>query len=299
MIICVGEILADLIGRVENGKIVYERYGGGAPFNVACGLKKLGANVGFVGSVGKDIIGDYLTEFAQEQNFNYLKIKNLNDKNTTLAFVELDAEGERKFSFFRCNTADFLLPVELIDEIVEKADLIHLGSLPLSQREGRNFADMVIEKAKNARKKISFDVNYREDIFESAKAAVEIYLKYVNAADVLKLSEDELPLFAKGENIEEMLINIAGKDKKVFVTLGANGSIACFDGKIYKRQGEKVNCIDATGAGDAFFAGALYSLQNNECDVEKILDVANACGSAAVKQKGAYPLWNKKEVLKI
>ena len=43
MIICVGEILADLIGREHDGIFSYDRFAGGAPFNVACGLKKLGA----------------------------------------------------------------------------------------------------------------------------------------------------------------------------------------------------------------------------------------------------------------
>ena len=52
MIICAGEILADLIGREENGRVLYERFAGGAPFNVACGLKQLGARCGFFGRVG-------------------------------------------------------------------------------------------------------------------------------------------------------------------------------------------------------------------------------------------------------
>ena len=47
MIICAGEILADLIGKEENGRVLYEWFAGGAPFNVACGLKERGARRGF------------------------------------------------------------------------------------------------------------------------------------------------------------------------------------------------------------------------------------------------------------
>lgn len=47
MIVCTGEILADMIGKTENGRVCYERYAGGAPFNVACGLKNSVRSAGF------------------------------------------------------------------------------------------------------------------------------------------------------------------------------------------------------------------------------------------------------------
>ena len=52
MILCVGEILVDLIGRHEDGDVVFSRYPGGAPFNVACDIQKQDCEVGFVGDVG-------------------------------------------------------------------------------------------------------------------------------------------------------------------------------------------------------------------------------------------------------
>ena len=174
MIICVGEILADLIGREDNGTFIYERYAGGAPFNVACGLRKLNAESGFCGSVGRDVAGDFLTDFAGQQGFKYLHIERTEKRNTTLAFVELALDGERRFSFFRKNTADYALPKSRIDEIVQAADIVHVGSLMLSERIGRVFADRIIEKTKAAGKQVSFDVNYRDDLFPDTRTAVEI-----------------------------------------------------------------------------------------------------------------------------
>ena len=66
MIVCIGEILADMIGEENNGVITYERKAGGAPFNVACALKKFGAEVKFVGNVGDDLIGKFLIKFAAD-----------------------------------------------------------------------------------------------------------------------------------------------------------------------------------------------------------------------------------------
>ena len=66
MLVCIGEILADMIGEEKNGIITYERKAGGAPFNVACALKKFGADVKFVGSVGDDLIGQFLIKYAKD-----------------------------------------------------------------------------------------------------------------------------------------------------------------------------------------------------------------------------------------
>ena len=66
MLVCIGEILADMIGEEKNGVTTYERKAGGAPFNVACALKKFGAEVKFVGSVGDDLIGRFLIKYAED-----------------------------------------------------------------------------------------------------------------------------------------------------------------------------------------------------------------------------------------
>ena len=87
MILCIGEILADMIGEYQGDNVKYERFVGGAPLNVAYGIKKLGGNVGFVGSVGDDIIGHFLYDFCINLGFNYLDLYLDPNHNTTLAFV--------------------------------------------------------------------------------------------------------------------------------------------------------------------------------------------------------------------
>ena len=167
MIICAGEILADMIGKEEGGIVTYERHAGGAPFNVACGLKKLGAACGFCGSVGSDLIGDFLSRFAEGQGFDFLALGRAQDRNTTLAFVELGEGGERRFSFFRKHTADYVFPAGAAERIAAAADIAHIGSLPLSEPSGRAFADELIGQMHAAGKRVSFDVNYRDGLVAS------------------------------------------------------------------------------------------------------------------------------------
>ena len=87
MLICIGEILADMIGEEKNGITTYERKAGGAPFNVACALKKFGAEVKFVGSVGDDLIGKFLIKYAADFGMDTEYIHRCEDRNTTLAFL--------------------------------------------------------------------------------------------------------------------------------------------------------------------------------------------------------------------
>ena len=298
MVICAGEILADMIGREENGTPAYEMYAGGAPFNVACGLKKLGARCGFYGCVGEDIVGDFLAGFAARQQFDYLQIRREAGRNTTLAFVELSAAGERKFSFFRKHTADHCLSVAAAEKIAALADIVHIGSLPLSEETGRAFADALIAAAHAKGRRISFDVNYRADIFSGEAEAVRVLAEYIARADIVKVSEDELPLFTGGKTGEEGLSMLAGKDKDktVFLTLGAAGSMACAEGEICRAPSFASEAVDTTGCGDAFFAGALAALDEGETDLYRILRQGNACGACTAARKGAYPQWRREDI---
>lgn len=287
MIICVGEILADLIAKETGEGIVYSRHAGGAPFNVACGVKKLGGDAEFYGSVGEDLIGKFLKEFASRRGLG-AHIQNVSDRNTTLAFVDLDENGDRSFCFYRKNTADYCFDASVIGEIAERADIVHLGSLALGEEEGREFYNRLIAAAKRAGKLVSFDANYREDIFPDREQALKIYAEYLAAADILKLSEEELYLFS-GEKQEESAVRKLSKGKKLFVTLGKRGSVFSENGgSVIKVCAPDLRPVDTTGAGDAYYAGVLYTL-----DTEGIGSVVNAmkrgcvCGTLTTQKKGA------------
>ena len=286
MIVCVGEILADMIGEEKNGSIVYEQKAGGAPFNVACAAKKFGAEVSFVGSVGDDIIGKSLIAFAKARNFDGCYISGLKSKNTTLAFVSIDASGERSFCFYRKNTADAFIK-NVPDKLLKSADIVHIGSLMLSKKGGVEYITRLADRAKKFGAKISFDVNFRSDIFKDEKEAVKIYKKVLPLADIVKFSEDETAIFTE-EYISDALC-----DKLVFVTLGKKGSVWRYNGASGYVPTIKVKCVDTTGAGDAFYAGVLTKLEktvNEKPTADKlneILRFANVCGGLNTRGKGA------------
>jgi fructokinase len=285
MVLCIGEILFDMIGSYNGDSFFYERKAGGAPFNVACAIKCFGGSSGFVGSVGNDIIGEYLIKFAENRKLDKLQIVKTDDRNTTLAFVELDVSGERTFCFFRKNTADYILP-DISKSFLDAVNIVHIGSLMLSYDCGLNYALSLAEKCRQAGKKVSFDVNYRTDIFNCKVDAVKRYKQVIEKSDIVKFSEDEAEIFTY-----EYIYSL--KNKLICITLGSKGSKWIYNSKSGKVDSIKVNPIDTTGAGDAFYAAVLMHLDGKNFDklTEDKLNAnfrfANVCGALNTLGRGA------------
>lgn len=275
MLLCIGEILADMIGEEKNGITTYERKAGGAPFNVACALKKFGADVKFVGSVGDDLIGQFLIKYAKDFGMDTTYIHQNLERNTTLAFVELNEEGERSFCFYRKNTADYFMP-KVSDQLIQSADIVCIGSLMLADPKCVEYALDIIDRAHALGKTVAFDINYRTDIYRDRESAVETYKKILAKADIVKLSEDEVETFT-----EDYVNRLS--DKLVLITLGKNGSEWRYKGRKNRMPSIAVKPVDTTGAGDAFFAGALSVLNNNVGKpwLDHILDDAIRFGNVA------------------
>ena len=301
MILCIGEILADLIGEKENGIMKYSRYPGGAPLNLAAGISKLNGDIGFIGNVGNDIIGNYLKEFASSIRFNYLDVTLDNKHNTTLAFVDIDENGERHFAFNRFNSADYQIEFNRL-EVIKDADIIHVGSLMLREKEGIELARYIYKKAKELNKKISFDVNFRDDIYTSKEEAINIYLEFIKEADILKFSEEEIELFTNNKNVKEGLKTLVNEEQLVFVSLGSKGSYYQYKGESATVETFKVKPVDTTGAGDAFYACILAYLDKvdnrNKSTIIEIIKHANICGALACFKKGSLSSLPTSEELK-
>ena len=275
MLVCIGEILADMIGEEKNETVIYERKAGGAPFNVACALKKFGREVKFVGSVGDDLIGSFLINYAKNFGMDTTYIHQNKERNTTLAFVELNEAGERSFCFYRKNTADYCMP-EVSDELIKSVDIVCIGSLMLADSKCVEYALDVIDRAHSFGKMVAFDVNYRTDIYRDKESALKAYKKILAVADIVKFSEDEVETF--GEDYVDSL-----SDKLTLITLGKDGSEWRYNGKKNRISTITVTPVDTTGAGDAFFAGALSVIDRNigsQFD-EQLLDDALRFGNVA------------------
>lgn len=294
MILSVGEILADMIGQKEDGVTTFKAFCGGAPFNLAVNAKQSGAKVGFVGRVGNDVIGRFVLCKAQKAHLERLDIQIDAERNTTIAFVTL-TDGERDFAFNRHDTADFNIDFDDIDfESYENLEIVHLGSLMLSEQKGREFAEKIANKASELGAKLSFDMNFRKDIYKNFEDAKRAYAPFVECADIIKFSDDELTDYTGISDMDEAAKSVLKKDKLLLVTLGKSGSAYYYNGlKGIVPSISGVKCVDTTGAGDAFFGAFLTNIEGKELTKENIvyaMQQGNIKGAKTTEFYGAIEL---------
>lgn len=294
MILSVGEILADMIGQKVDGVTTFKAFCGGAPFNLAVNAKQSGAKVGFVGRVGNDVIGRFVLGEAQKAHLDRLDIQIDAERNTTIAFVTL-TDGERDFAFNRHDTADFNIDFDDIDfESYENLEIVHLGSLMLSEQKGREFAEKIANNASELGAKLSFDMNFRKDIYKNFEDAKRAYAPFVECADIIKFSDDELTDYTGISDMDEAAKSVLKKDKLLFVTLGKSGSAYYYNdlkGIVPSISG--VKCVDTTGAGDAFFGAFLANIEGKELTEENIvyaMQQGNIKGAKTTEFYGAIEL---------
>lgn len=293
MILSIGEILSDLIGEEENGITKYSQFCGGAPFNVAVNAKQAGAKVGFIGKVGRDPIGTFLVDFTCKIGFDYLDIQKDEVRNTTLAIVSLK-DGERDFAFFRHDTADFNMDSKGIDlNKFNDLNIVHLGSLMLSEKKGQSFAKDIVKDVRKAGKILSFDVNFRMDLYKNLNEAIRAYKPFVEEADILKFSDDEIIDYTSENTVENAIKKVYKKDRLLLITLGSKGSMYIYNDTKGVIPTKKVKPLDTTGAGDAFLGTVLANLDGKEFtkeNIENALVEGNKAGAAATQFLGAIKL---------
>ena len=221
-IVTIGEVLIDLTqtGRDERGIPQFAANPGGAPANLAVAAAKLGAQTTFIGKVGEDAFGRYLTEVLQENKVDTHYMVNDADHPTTMAVVSVDASGEREFSFYRSANADVMLCKEDIpEEALTAAKIVHFGSVSLTADPARTATLDAAARAKKLGAIITYDPNYRANLWHSEEEAIAQMKAPLPLVDILKVSDEELPLLTGTADCENGTAQLAQIGMRlIFVT---------------------------------------------------------------------------------
>ena len=149
-ITALGEILIDFTpsGRDSAGDLIFARKAGGAPVNLLATVSKFGGKTAFIGKVGNDMFGSFLRETLKNAGVSDEGLITDNLHNTTLAFVALNSEGDRDFSFYRNFGADVFLEKEDINaDIIRNSRIFHFGSLSLTAEPVRSTTEYALDIA--------------------------------------------------------------------------------------------------------------------------------------------------------
>lgn len=304
MILCCGEALIDMIPTAtESGQSGFVPHSGGAIFNTAIALGRLGVQSGMLTGLSNDLFGQQLTSALHASHVDTAMIV-YSKAPTTLAFVEL-TDGHASYTFYDENTAGRTLKSEDIPEISGEVGCMYFGGISLCSEPG---ADTYLKLAENEaeHRVIMIDPNIRASFIEDVERYRDRLNAFFKIADIIKVSDEDLNWIMPGaESLAEKVAKIgAFGPSLVIVTRGSEGAIAYLkDGRTITVPSNRVEIVDTVGAGDTFNAGVLARLSElgllTKAGISKIdaLEVEDALAHGAkvaavtVSRAGANPPW--------
>ncbi|TAA07480.1 carbohydrate kinase [Pseudoxanthomonas winnipegensis] len=307
-IVCFGEALIDMLGLPTghpDAPTAFHQNAGGAPANVAVGIARLGGPACFVGMLGRDLFGDFLLERMAAAGVDLGHVQRTDAARTALAFVSLDAQGERSFSFYRPPSADLLFEsAHFQPACFESLGTFHACSNSLT---GEGVAQATLDGMRRARAAgalVSFDMNLRPALWPADVTPGERIAQALALADLVKLSREELTYLAAFlQTTDEAAIArlLAGHTRLLVITDGGAPLRWYTRSGRGERAGFEVTVRDTTAAGDAFVAGLLFALARRGVDaagldalaedaeaLDEPLRFAAATGALAVTRAGAF-----------
>jgi len=304
-IVCFGEALIDFLATppAPLEAPTFRQFAGGAPANAAVAIARLGGHCEFVGMLGEDMFGDYLLRSLREAGAGTRYVRRTAQAKTALAFVSLDAHGERSFSFHRPPAADLLFRTADFDPACfAEATTFHVCSNSLTDPDIAATTLAGMAQARTGGALVSLDLNLRPALWPNATPALPVLWRALEAADLIKLAREELDFLKEDRHgDDDVVARLLRTARLVLVTDGGAPLRWCAHGRSGKLATFTVDAVDTTAAGDAFIGGLLSQLQRHDIDsrnfddlladtpaLERCLRYASACGALAVTRHGAF-----------
>lgn len=309
-LIAIGEALIDFIpdkrGCRFSDVTAFAPKLGGAPANVCGAYTRLGGRSRLLTQLGDDPFGHKIMEELEGYGIDTSCITLTDKANTALAFVSLEADGNRTFSFYRKPSADMLYESENVcSEYFEDAYVLHFCSVSLGDFPMKEAHRTAVKEMRRRGGIVSFDPNLRPQLWNDTDDMIRTVQEFLPDADIVKLSDEEIEFITGEVCIEKALPKLfIGSVKMVIYTCGKNGAYAYTrSGASAKSEAREVKVIDTTGAGDGFIGSFLWKLQQlgitasdienmQESELEECLAFSNEFCSRSVQKAGAidsYP----------
>jgi fructokinase len=264
-LLAIGEVLIDFISTEVVASLreasTFTRYLGGSPANIAVNMAKLGCNTAIMAKTGIGAFGQFVkAELLYDGvNTDYLVMDHR--VHTSVIFVSRTS-GTPDFEPSR--SGDYkLTPAEVSEEAIARARVVHASTWPLSRQPSRSAVKKAFKLAYEQGKIVSLDPNYSPAIWPNHQKAQIVMREIYSYVTITKASLDDAHrFFGPGEKPEtyiEMLHELG--PKTVIFTMGKEGSLISDDGRLLGHlTARPVDVVDATGAGDSFWAGFLTAM---------------------------------------
>lgn len=303
MILSCGEALIDMLPRTTTlGEPAFSPYAGGAVFNTAIALGRLGAPSGFFSGISNDMLGQILTETLAASKVD-TQFCARSDRPTTVAFVKL-VDGQATYAFYDENTAGRLLSEDQLPPLPAAISTLFFGGISLVNDPAASTYEAL--QAREAATRVTMiDPNIRPGFIAGKEAEYRARIERMIArADIVKLSDEDLHWLLGAGDISALARQVLEKGPKlVFITEGAAGARAITATQNRFVAATRVTVADTVGAGDTFNAGALAALHEagaltksgigtlSDATLDAALTLGTKAAAVTVSRPGANPPW--------
>ncbi|TIW19434.1 MAG: carbohydrate kinase [Mesorhizobium sp.] len=302
MILCCGEALIDMLPRTTmEGEAAFAPYVGGAVFNTAIALGRLGAPAGFFSGLSSDLFGGQFREAlgASKVSSTYA---HTSARPTTLAFVRL-TNGQATYTFYDENTAGRMLTIEDLPKLGAEIEAMLFGAISLiSEPAGSAYEEFM--RREHESRVMMLDPNIRPNFIPDKAKHLRRIREMMAMADIVKLSDEDLNWFDEAGSHEDVVRNWLDRGPKlIVVTHGGEGAVGYSKDHKVTVVPQKVKVVDTVGAGDTFNAGILASLHEQglltkaaigslpEDAIRNALELGAKAAAVTVSRAGANPPW--------
>ncbi len=304
MILCCGEALIDMLPRrFADGSEVFLPVPGGAMFNTAIALGRLGEETGFFSGLSTDMFGQKLAVHLENSGVSTAYCMR-SPNPTTLAFVTLK-NGNAHYSFVDENTAGRMLGIEALPNLPDTVQALHFGAISLIPEPcGSTFEELMRRMRETV--VISLDPNIRPSFVADEPAYRERLRRMIGMSDIIKVSEEDLAWLEPGGAFENVARDwIEAGASVVTLTRGDKGARTITQSMDLSIPAMPANVVDTVGAGDSFNAGFLASLRSSgvlsksalstigQGTLRTALEFASRVSACTVSRAGANPPWRQ------
>ncbi len=303
MILSCGEALIDMLPRTSTlGEPAFSPYAGGAVFNTAIALGRLGTPAAFFSGVSNDMLGEILADTLTASKVD-TSFCARSDRPTTVAFVKL-VNGQATYAFYDEGTAGRMLSLDELPSLPAQIGTLFFGGISLVNDPAASTYEAL--QAREAPMRVTMiDPNIRPGFIagkeDQYRARIE---RMIARADIVKLSDEDLHWLMGAGDLVDLARQILSKGPKVvFITEGAAGARAVTSTQNRFVAATPVTVADTVGAGDTFNAGALAALHAtgaltkarlltvSDTELDAALTLGTRAAAVTVSRPGANPPW--------
>ncbi len=239
-----------------SGLSIENTISGGSVANSIVGLSQLGNDVGFIGKINDDDLGQKYEDGLKREAVNFLYKKKSETTPTGTCLILITPDSERTMCTF-LGTAGKVSDKDVDANLIKNAEITFLEGYLWDEGEPKKAFDKAILNSNKVAMSLS-------DLFCVERHKAQFLELVKNKLDIIFANEQEILSLINAKSFDEAVTFIKNLNKNIVITRGEKGALAVNKGEVVECAAEKnLNITDLTGAGDLFAAGYLHGVMNN------------------------------------